>query len=245
MRDAADLRPSPDLTNLSLPALTREIDLRRRPGRILRLLMNALERGRQAKGLGWSRPWNKDGLTIFRTHITDLRRDREHYGPLAGLLAALRPHIPDYWFTFANELLADPAGMSFVFYHNHEQAAVQHEGLTLSFGRRCEGDRSKRDRVDLILEDRRNAGRVDGLVDRLRVHICPWSRYRRDREHFALALNRFNPGESGAILPLYREAVRHYHLWKDQEERQWRHWSQQYIDYFGARTFIPVGTSFS
>jgi len=230
---------------LSIPTLMREISLRERPNWLLRLFMNALEKKRQARGMGWSRPWNKQGLNIFRTHVASLREDADQFAPLAPFLDQFAPQIPADYADFLIDLLADPACMSFVFYHNHDHATGQYEGLTLSFGRRAAGDRARRDRADVILEDRRVDGRVDGEVDRLRIYLCPWERYARGREHFRLEAVDFSAPQRDAVRYLYRESVRHYHQWKSDEARQWSHWSQQYIDYFGPRSFIPIGTSFS
>lgn len=239
--DAQSIAPD----QLSMPTLMREIGLRERPNWFLRLLMNALEKKRQTKGMGWSRPWNKVGLNIFRTHTTQLREDAEHYAPVASFLKAFLPYVPEDYSGFVRELLADPDCMSFVFYHNHDDESGQYEGLTLSFGRRNAEDKTKRDRFDIILEDLRLDGRVDGEVDKLRCYICPWNRFQDKRQHHLLQRSEFDELEAASVRELYNCAVRHYHLWKSEEERQWSHWSQQYIDYFGPRNFIPVGTSFS
>ncbi len=231
---------------LSLPALMRELNLQQRPNWFLRKLMNALEQKRQAKGLGWSRAWNKHGLNVFRTHLQNIRRDPEYFAPVAPLLAQLLPLVPPAYQGFATELLADHrALMVFTFYHNHDSADGQHEGLTLSFGRKVATDLSKRDRLDLILEDRRVDGRVDGRIDRVRLYVCPWAEYRRAKAHFSMVQNEPSPGVHAPAQELYESCVRHYHSWKSDETRQWSHWSARYIDYFGPRSFIPVGSSFS
>lgn len=228
-----------------MPTLMREIGLHERPNWFLRLLMNALEKKRQAKGMGWSRPWNKTGLNIFRTHTTNLREDADHFAPVSGFVDRFLPAVPDEYATFVQELLADPECMTFVFYHNHDHESGQYEGLTLSFGRRHAEDRTKRDRFDIVLEDRREDGRVDGEVDKFRCYICPWDRFQNGREFHLLQREHFDTDETDVVRDLYHSAVRHYHQWKGEEDRQWSHWSQQYIDYFGPRDFIPVGTSFS
>ena len=149
--DADSLR----VEDLSLPALMRELNLQQRPNWLLRKIMNALEQQRQGKGLGWSRAWNKYGLNVFRTHVQNQRDDPDYFAPVTPLLTHLLPLVPANYQSFVNELLADPALMVFTFYHNHASADAQYEGLTLSFGRKVVGDPSKRDRLDLILEDRR------------------------------------------------------------------------------------------
>lgn len=239
--DADSLR----VEDLSLPALMRELNLQQRPNWLLRKIMNALEQQRQGKGLGWSRAWNKYGLNVFRTHVQNQRDDPDYFAPVTPLLTHLLPLVPANYQSFVNELLADPALMVFTFYHNHASADAQYEGLTLSFGRKVVGDPSKRDRLDLILEDRRLDGRVDGRLDRVRLYVCPWSEYQHEKTHFSLELG--DPA-ADTLVPaqaLYESCVRHYHAWKGDEGRQWSHWSARYIDYFGPRSFIPVGSSFS
>lgn len=239
--DAESLR----VEELSVPALMRELNLQQRPNWLLRKLMNALEQKRQGKGLGWSRAWNKYGLNVFRTHLQNQNRDPDYFAPIAPLLARLVALAPPAYQAFATELLADPGLMVFTFYHNHDSADGQYEGLTLSFGRKVPGDPTKRDRMDLILEDRRINGRVDGQIDRVRLYVCPWSEYQNDKNHFVVEENGLEADPSGPAQVLYQNCVRHYHAWKGDEARQWSHWSARYIDYFGPRTFIPVGSSFS
>jgi len=233
------------IEELSMPALMRELNLQQRPNWLLCKLMNALEQKRQAKGLGWSRAWNKYGLNVFRTHVHDREKDAAYLGASLPLLHRLLTLAPAAYRDFATELLADPALLMFTFYHNHEGPEGQHEGLTLSFGRKVAVNPSKRDRLDLILEDRRLDGRVDGLLDRVRLYVCPWSEYQHGKTHVAI----IQPDPVGEVLlpaqALYENCVRHYHEWKGDDARQWSHWSARYIEYFGPRSFIPIGSSFA
>lgn len=233
-----------DAEQLSLSTLMREINLRERPAWVLRVLMSALDKKRQARGLGWSRPWNKIGMTVFRAH----RHVPESDGSsLHTAMETIREFAPEPLLSlpFINDLFADPALMAFTFYHNRESGGSQYEGLTVSFGRHVPEDRTKRDRVDLILEDRRVDGAVDGRVDLVRIIVCPWSSYGIDRDHQRLELCEFSEAERAQFDALYRECVATYLAWKDDESRQWSHWSNEFIDYFGPRTFIPQGTSFT
>ncbi len=231
--------------DLSLPALMWEINLQKRPNWLLRCLMHALEAKRQEKGMGWSRAWNKKGLNVFRAHVQTKENDADYLRLVDPLIARLLPLAPPQYQSFASELLADPAMMSFTFYHNHDLDGLQHEGLTLSFGRKIEADPSKRDRLDLILEDRRREGRVDGRLDRIRFYICPWSEYQNGKTHFALEKSELSGEDLVVSQELYESCVRFYHAWKIDQARQWSHWSARYIEYFGARSFIPVGSSFA
>lgn len=237
--DAGSLDPGA----LTLETLVREISLRRRPAWILRMLMSALETGRMERKLGWSRPWNKQGMTIFRSHAVRAASDVALLGHARSVLETVRPGLPETYAAFVRDLLADPGLMAFLFYHNRVAVEGEYEGFTLSFGRRCREDRSKRDRLDFVLEDLRVGGAVDGVPDRFRLYVNPWDRYREGDCHVSDA--RLEEGGGLLLQGLYREGVACYRDWKDDPRRQWTHWSVRYIDYFGARSFIPRGTSFA
>ncbi len=231
---------------LSLSTLMRELSLQQRPSWLLRMLMNALESKRQSRGMGWSRPWNKTGLNVFRTHLQNPTLDAAYLALLEPVLKQLLASVSDAYAAFARELLADPKRMSFTFYHNRQEGDRQYEGLTLSIGRKVEADPSKRDRLDLILEDLRVDGRVDGKVDRLRLYICPWIGFAPPSfKHHLTDFDGIPAHLETNTQELYHEAVRFYHQWKNEPARQWSHWSANYIDYFGPRSFIPIGTSFN
>lgn len=239
--DAESMRPE----QLSTPALMRELNQQQRPSWILSRLMNVLETRRQERGMGWSRPWNKEGMRIFRTHIHQAAEDAAYFQPVETILSVVHPAVPESYYNFAEDLLADPERMAFSFYHTHTSpGGSQSEGLTISIGRRVKQDPTKRDRLDVIVEDSRWNGGVDGKADRLRVYFCPWNRYGADRSFFVLELNREKTPIWEGVDTLYESCVKHYHLWKEDESRQWSHWSSRYIDYFGARSFIPRGSSF-
>lgn len=227
-----------------MPALMRELTLQKKPAWLLRKLMNALEQKRQAQGLGWSRAWNKYGLTVFRTHM----EPAGGAGELA-LVAPLLQHVlasaPAHYRDFVNDLLGDPGRMLFTFFHNHTtDSGRQYEGLTLSLGRKVASDHSKRDRLDIILEDERRNGGVDGIVDRLRVYVCPWSTFGTDRTFHLSDTVNLTGNAQGLAQGLFESAVEQYNQGKSDDSRQWQHWSSRYIDYFGPRGFIPQGSSF-
>jgi hypothetical protein len=133
--------------------------------------------------------------------------------------------------------------MVFTFYHNSEYDGVQYEGVTFSIGRKRPDDRTKRDRIDIVLEDKRVDGSVDGIVDRLRIYVCPWETYQTKK--FQLLEPKPDTANWSTVQPLYDHLVNHYHQWKSDDNRQWSHWSVRYIDYFGPRSFIPQGSSFT
>lgn len=228
---------------LSMPVLKRELNLHQRPNWLLVKMMNALEQKRQKKGLGWSRAWNKYGMNNFRSHICDVGVDGEYLEPADAFLSGLLEKIDGEHRDFVKELLADPSRMVFTFYHNAEYDGVQYEGVTFSMGRKVPDDRTKRDRVDIVLEDRRVDGAVDGTIDRIRVYVCPWASY--EANEFQLLEYGDGADELADGQGLYDHLVDYHHRWKGEEDRQWSHWSVRYIDYFGARAFIPQGSSFT
>lgn len=239
--DAGSIAPE----QLSVPALMRELNLQNRPSWVLVKLMNALEQKRQRKGLGWSRAWNKYGLTVFRTHIQRVEEDQDYFEPLLPLLNSLLACASTDYRDFVEDLLNDPGRMAFTFYHNHTtENGRQYEGLTVSLGRKVPSDRTKRDRLDIVLEDQRENGRVDGRVDRLRVYVCPWATYADGRRFFLADRAAMDGSDDERVQAFYQRCVDRYHVWKNDESRQWSHWSVRYIDYFGPRTFIPQGSSF-
>jgi hypothetical protein len=231
--------------HLSMPALMRELNLQKKPFRLLVKLMNALEKKRQSQGLGWSRAWNKYGLTVFRTHTQHVDHAKADRARLMPLLALFLADAPAEYREFVDGVLNDPTRMSFTFYHNNTTAdGRQYEGLTLSLGRRVPADTTKRDRLDIIIEDERRDGQVDGRVDRLRIYVCPWSTYGHDRIFHLCERSDLTGEQQRVAQDLFQHGVDTYNRDKSDESRQWSHWSVRYIDYFGPRTFIPQGSSF-
>ncbi len=230
---------------LSMGTLIRELTIKKRPAWLLTRMMSALETERQKRGLGWSRPWNKIGLNVFRTHKVMPAQDAAYLGDVAAFLMSFMPGLPAASGAFARELMADPGLMAFVFYHNHHDASGEHEGMTISLGRKCASDPGKRDRLDIILEDRREHGAVDGAVDRLRIYACPWSEYGISRTPQLYTETAGASLNTDLRQSFYRRQVEAYRFWREEPQRQWSHWSTDYIDYFGPRSFIPLRSSFT
>lgn len=223
-------------------SMIREITLEKRPRSLLCKLMTRLESMRAARGLGWSRPWNKVDLNVFETHVYQNREDRALLQPLQQSILTLLEALPSTYKEFFQELIDDPKPMFFVFYHNRSVEGVHYEGLTLSFGRRVVNDKSKRDRFDIVLEDRVEGVDVDGQLDLVRIYNCPWSDYQTEQQH---ELHTYLGKEiPEGFQELYETALTQYNQWKDLQERSWSHWSTKYIEYFGQRTFVPNGTVF-
>ncbi len=229
--------------DFAIPALIRELSRPRKPAWLLRKFMNLLEEKRGAKGVGWSRPWNKIGMTIFRSHAHKL----EDFGAspvLEQLIQRALIGAPPRLRLFVNFLLSDPALMTFTFYHHRVLDGEALEGFTLSLGRRARASRGGRDRLDIILEDQIAGGAADGRVDQVRVIACPWDDYQRDRSCYIWEAREIAAEDSYMTQKLYNVGVEKYREWRDDPARQWQHWSTRYIDYFGERECVPHCTSF-
>ena len=79
----------------------------------------------------------------------------------------------------------------------------------------------------------------------MRLYISPWSSYQQGQYMLRdLSGSDLQP-DRAAGQALYREAVLNDHMWKTQEARQWNHWSTRFMESFGPRSFIPVGSAFT
>ncbi|MDP7339875.1 MAG: hypothetical protein QF786_11220, partial [Vicinamibacterales bacterium] len=130
----------------------KQLDQDKKPPFLLRLLMNALESYRQARKMGWSRPQNKYGLTVFHSFRLDRSDDR----PLIDLV--MKACLTEFTELdgpagqYIRGLLEDPNLMGFIFVHDCLEERTKYEGMTFSFGRVATGQARHRDRFDLILE---------------------------------------------------------------------------------------------
>jgi len=228
---------------LSMSALKNEINQQKRSNTVLRYFMNVLESKRMKNKLGWSRPWNKYGINNFRSHYLFKDEDR---GYLQNTITHIFDILPDPgqpYQKFMENLFKDPKLMCFTFYHNNTYKE-QYEGLTISFGRIVTEDTSKRDRLDIIFEDKREKdGGVDGKIDQMRLYINPFEKFKEDE----MGYRKFSKNDTAAMekgQQLFNDALKKYNLWKNESRRQWQHWSIKYIDYFGPRKFIPLESSF-
>jgi hypothetical protein len=235
--DAGSLDPA----ELSMGALTREINLRVKPNALLRMMMGSLEKKRQAKKLGWSRPWNKTGMTVFRSDRFDLASETDLARAWGNGLLDASAGMPREYRDFVLDLWDDASRMAFAFYHNQSESGREYEGLTLSLGRKIPDDKSKRDRIDIVFGDLRRAGAVDRIPDWVRIYVNPFSAW-KSGEMWSISLKGGDIPEP--LLGLYGMALDAYRRNGEMPDRQWNHWAFRYIDYFGPRTFIPRGSAF-
>lgn len=207
------------------------IDAGKKPGNVLRTMMQALENYRQGKKYGWSRPWNKYDTVNFQSFVlndadSDLRK------AALELIECEFPGIPEEPKAFITALLSDgqPA-MGFVFIQEFNDKGQLYEGAVLSYGRISGANRRFRDRFDIILESPVIDGTSKGLA-RIRVYVDP---YREDDKAPLWQAVVENP-QGLVSFRLFNQLADYSWQWAGDKKRLWSHWIIDYIDYFGSRS---------
>lgn len=204
------------------------------------MLMNALERYRQARKMGWSRAQNKEGVTTFESFELQLPEDRALIGRAISVLDTDTPLGSAKLRDFVADLIRDHRLRCLVFVQDVIEETGTFESATVSLGRVSSVSRRFRDRLDIIV-DRRISNGVAGNVERVRTYVDPFEL--PIHEHPAVELRCSAP--SASALALFGQLERFYGDHAGQpSSRQWRHWTQDYIDYFGPRTQPVLGTAF-
>ncbi len=197
----------------------------RLPARLLSRLMNSLEGYRAARKLGWSRPWNKYGVTTFLAlRLDPAGVDRVWLDPLLDGLVS--PRVDGEAARFCTDLRADPLLMGFLFLQENEVDGMPCEGITLSLGRKVQ--RRYRDRLDLRFDLPRNA-LEEATALRCTLYVDPW----RDDVTPPLLERRLDPAP-GLAEAFDRLSALGWQ-WHSDTSRIWDHWTSRYIDYFGPR----------
>ncbi|HET9953201.1 MAG TPA: hypothetical protein VFQ61_01790 [Polyangiaceae bacterium] len=212
---------------------------RQRPAGILRVMMNALEKYRQARKIGWSRPQNKYGLTVFRAYKLDACEYRELAESVFAAVSAEFSGLPAEHENFIQSLKHDRELMFYVFVHDHEDRSDRYEGVTFSLGRRAANLPRHRDRLDVIIESPVQQGRSQG-PSRIRMYVDPFRR--PIAENPALQCGH-DPLRSRHSRQLFDAGVELYASIPAADRRVWSHWTRDYIDYFGPR-LAPVRNSY-
>ena len=75
-----------------------------RPPIVLRLLMQAFEAYRQARRIGWSRPWNKYGINTFQSFRLRFPADTDLIELARAVLDSSCPDLPAEADAFVQEL---------------------------------------------------------------------------------------------------------------------------------------------
>ena len=132
----------------------KQLDQDKKPPFLLRLLMNALESYRQSQKMGWSRPQNKYGLTVFQSFQLDRSKDQSLIDLVVKSFLSEFPELDRETSQYIRELHQDPRLMGFIFVHDSTDEGKAYEGVTFSLGRIAAGKTHHRDRLDLIVESR-------------------------------------------------------------------------------------------
>lgn len=219
---------------LQYRGVIRTLEADRLPVRMLRFLMNRLESYRQKRKMGWSRPQNKYGLNVFASFYLFKDEDRvmldEVAKTLLNQIGQLTTHLP-----FVKELLSDPALMGFVFCHDLCDQEKAFEGFTVSLGRKSKISSRFRDRLDIIFECPIVDGMSQGL-SRVRVYVDP---YREPISSNPSEFFEFEGSSVDALESIYQSIIGKINSWGQPSlyaQREWNHWTSQYIDYFGPRS---------
>ncbi len=220
-------------------SVLKHLDQDKKPSFILRLLMNALESYRQARKMGWSRPQNKYGMTIFNSFRLEREKDQSLIDSVIKNFLAEFPDLDEESSQYVRDLHQDPHLMGFVFFHDFHEEETLYEGMTFSLGRLAPGRSSHRDRFDLILESEVKNGFSQG-VTRIRAYVDPFKL--PIKKNPALFLSNQTP-RTGGVKELFLEGTERYQQWLGDADRVWEHWTQRYINYFGPRT-LQVNNSY-
>lgn len=200
------------------------------PPRILCFLMGILESYRQARKMGWSRAWNKYGLTTFQSfklHATD---DISLIQNTEQTLQSL-PDIPNDVLAFMRNILDESERlMGFVFISEYTEGADVYESATISFGCKVKGNPRGRERFDIIFDCPIVDTQAQPL-SRVRLYVDPY----RDGEKEPLYQCTIKSPVSKELIALFEQLCDCSWQWHDQPEKLWDHWTSNYIDYFGAR----------
>lgn len=212
--------------------IKKVISKKQQPGKLMRLLMNALESYRQSRKLGWSRPWNKYHLTVFQSFKLKFNEDKTIL-ELAKDLLEQDVAMPSSARHFVADLLADDKQlMGYLFAHDYQDQEDQqlYEGMTLSLGRK--NNKKYRDRIDLIFESPVIDGVSQGLA-RIRVYIDPYMGAKEPLWTYTLS-----DALSNHAFSCFEQLSSCSWKWADDNEKLWNHWTENYIDYFAPRQRI-------
>jgi len=206
-----------------------DLTQKKKPSKILRILMNSMETYRQNKKMGWSRPWNKYNLVNFQVFKLDWKKDAYLLEHVSDILDLQFPELPSKSKDFCNDLLSDRSNlMGFVFVHDFDDNGKKYEGVNLSLGRI--NNKKYRDRLDIILESPIGNGKSQGLK-RVRLYVDPYEQNTKDPLYKTASIE---PNEvSKNLFSMLTDLS-----WDNDEKKLWNHWTVNYIDYFGDRQWI-------
>lgn len=201
-----------------------------RPSKILCMLMNMLEAYRQSKKMGWSRPWNKYGLTTFQTFKIDPVLDASLIQQSLQCVQTLDTFTAES-LAFCQQLVSDPDQlMGFIFYSELEEDGKQFETVTLSLGNKVDGNPRYRNRFDIVFDALIQGQEVKPL-NRIRIYVDPYQEQHKE-PLLSLTLEQHIPD---AFQVLFEQLCKLSFEWQSLADKHWDHWTSRYIDYFGPR----------
>jgi hypothetical protein len=223
----------------------RTLSEAKRPAWILQALMNAFEAYRQSRKIGWSRPWNKAGVTTFKSYKLNFADDSDLIALASSIVGGIGSRETEVWPGSAAEFVADLLSpepekrrrlMGFLFYQEIEVDGRLNEAVTLSLGR-VNGKRH-RDRLDLIFEAP-VAQNSAAPISRIRIYVDPFLGVAPP-----LAQAELNGAEAEAHSHALATLSDLYRDWEPTKGAVWDHWTSRYIDYFGPRRHHSIATHF-
>jgi hypothetical protein len=210
-----------------------------RPPRILCFLMNILESYRQARKMGWSRPWNKYGLRTFQSFKLHATND---ISLLQNSEQALQ-HLPgvskDALIFTQNILHNQKRLMGFLFVSEYTENGQHYESATLSLGCKVKDNPRARERFDIIFDCPIINGQVQ-ILSRIRLYIDPY----REGEKEPLYQSAIDGPFHSQLALLFEQLCDCSWQWHDQSSKLWNHWTSNYIDYFGTRQINTSASHF-
>ena len=219
------------------------LTVRNLPTTILSTMMKVFEKHRISKKIGWLRPWNKDNLIIFKNFRWHPSDDKDLYDLVIRFLLQNISLFDENNEDFIRDLINDRRTQGFLFYHDNifHLEKLNYEGVTISLGRMHSKGSRYRDRIDIILESNIFDSKSSQKPDRIRIYIDPY--LNTNKVPLPLYLNISDIKNIQQFYNLHDITIKKFHLWKN-TEREWFHWSQKFIRYFGERKNIPINTLF-
>ena len=203
----------------------------KKPSQVLVQLMTLLEKYRQKRKLGWSRPWNKYGLLVFKSFVLDFTKDSNFINEMRKFLDSLS--LSENNILAFKQLSENRNSKGFLFCHDFTDSDFKtYEGVTFSIGKIAPESPRHRDRFDIILEREIIDGVSTGNI-RARIYNDPYLNSTEIPKMIELRQSsEFQKNATNAL----ESCVLKYCQWKNEPHRHWSHWTQNYIYYFGKRS---------
>jgi hypothetical protein len=155
----------------------------------------------------WLRPWNWEDIYSFEAHKYDYKSGSNYISQIYDGVIDTILNFTSYGDRESIESLLESQELEFyTLFHDRKDYKKRFEGITLSIGLKVNGGW---DRFDLIFEDEVKDGKIDGVVNSVRLYYSPYHRYvERDFDMFywdssdRRSLDIFQTG--------YRDAIHFY-----------------------------------